>query len=1458
MPQLPPPVVVPKKKRNVEDFLGTQLFLKAGVAILVIGVVFAMGLVFQKLGPAGKLAMGYLGGLAMLAGGLFAERRPAYQTFGRAIIAGAWGILYFVTYAGGFIEASKVFTREPVAIAALLVAASAAVAFSLRYRNEWTTTSAFLLIFLGLGMAAWDLEPTFNLTSTAIVALAMAVLVWRTGWVRLLGLGLPATWATLTFWILRRPHLAGDPALLVTLVLCWAAFQLALLFFKSEEEREAWVGLSQIGNFLGGFGLCLHQTLHLGHPWVWAALFGVANLGVAWAYHRRGRRAMYLLAATEGLAALALVTPLRLGWKSHLVPVYRLVGIETLLAGGVFLKEKYFRRIAYAAFGITLLEILAVKLGQGPGVGRTLLLGLASGVWLVDAILLRTVWREACDDRGETDDSSMHEIPWAPYLFGAAGTLVLGLLVWLEVPLKAQATVYAALALLWLGAGWAMGLKDILIASPVLGTASLACTAWALVVIPGAPGQIPVRWMGPAASAVLLVLGAALTRRKPHRGIPETWAPVFMRIFGALALLSVWGLLIRETTDSWRAISFGLLALVLMATGAAFRLKTLPMGSLFTLTAALAALVLRPAPMTPWAWRLTAQGWSLAVVAASAFGMEALVRGWTDRIALGPDGTKLARWLTGISGLVLVNELVWTETPSQWTAVTLGAVAVAHLAIGLAVRAKDRIAGALVLLALSWLALVVQPVPDAPPIAHLSLRGWSIAGLAAASFGMEFLLRRDRAKALIESQRDWHASVLATGFSGFILGLVAIGLEVPEVWVTPALGGASVLYLGLAILWSHKDRVAGSLALLVIALVSLWLRPATTWVVWAHLTLRGWNLLAVAVAAFLLETLVRIPASRRVLAGRERDGALWFVSLTGMALSLMVIWSEAPVAWIAPLMTALATVLLLLGLLLGFREQIFGSMVTGAAGLVAMGMLGGRYNGDWLHVSTRAWNLGLLAGLSLAQELILRIWRKGWKWSESALQWLAGSHSVKATGLLVLLAFLEFKRVWIPGSLMAFAFAWLLWARKRPSVLHALEAFGFAAAGFAAMAFMIGMAQAGPERLWFGVPERILSIGLGVAVAYLFQREVQVASEEQVADRILLNDHMLLGRAGVAVLILTTLTLSAFLWVEAGLRHREELVPLGWGAVALVYFERGRSLRKAHWTLLGHVLMGLGLVHVLLVNLGMDDLFRGQSLRLWSCLPFLALLAYAYLSWGRIHNGVALGRAAVLRDGYLYGAHALIAALMPFELKRPWVLPAWALQGGGSLFHGVWRNRVPWLRTALILALAAFGRGLAENFAHWDAFLVGGENLVAVPLTSAALLAGYIRLRVWNPEAEEEGGAGSPSRALLEGRHRMPWFAMQAILLFLFLWMQADGTSLTVWATAYGFGMVGLGFAFRERVARLVGLGMLSCCTLKLFLWDLRGLQGLSRVASFIVLGVVLITVSFVYTRFKDRLEKLL
>ncbi len=74
-----------------------------------------------------------------------------------------------------------------------------------------------------------------------------------------------------------------------------------------------------------------------------------------------------------------------------------------------------------------------------------------------------------------------------------------------------------------------------------------------------------------------------------------------------------------------------------------------------------------------------------------------------------------------------------------------------------------------------------------------------------------------------------------------------------------------------------------------------------------------------------------------------------------------------------------------------------------------------------------------------------------------------------------------------------------------------------------------------------------------------------------------------------------------------------------------------------------------------------------------------------------------------------------------------------------------------------------------------------------------------------------------------------------------------------VWLVYAAALMVG-GFVRRLRVLRLAALGLAGVSVLKIFLYDLSFLTTPYRIGSFIGLGVVLLLVSYLYQRFKDRL----
>lgn len=72
------------------------------------------------------------------------------------------------------------------------------------------------------------------------------------------------------------------------------------------------------------------------------------------------------------------------------------------------------------------------------------------------------------------------------------------------------------------------------------------------------------------------------------------------------------------------------------------------------------------------------------------------------------------------------------------------------------------------------------------------------------------------------------------------------------------------------------------------------------------------------------------------------------------------------------------------------------------------------------------------------------------------------------------------------------------------------------------------------------------------------------------------------------------------------------------------------------------------------------------------------------------------------------------------------------------------------------------------------------------------------------------------------------------------------------WAVT-ALGLFAVGFAFRERRYRFVGLAGLALALGRLLLVDLSRLPTDQRILTFILLGVILLLVSYTYTRLKDR-----
>ncbi|HVF45889.1 MAG TPA: DUF2339 domain-containing protein [Pyrinomonadaceae bacterium] len=81
----------------------------------------------------------------------------------------------------------------------------------------------------------------------------------------------------------------------------------------------------------------------------------------------------------------------------------------------------------------------------------------------------------------------------------------------------------------------------------------------------------------------------------------------------------------------------------------------------------------------------------------------------------------------------------------------------------------------------------------------------------------------------------------------------------------------------------------------------------------------------------------------------------------------------------------------------------------------------------------------------------------------------------------------------------------------------------------------------------------------------------------------------------------------------------------------------------------------------------------------------------------------------------------------------------------------------------------------------------------------------------------------------------------------------AKQLSLSVIWALYGAGLLVAGGLWRVKLLRVLALALLSLTTLKVFFWDLSSLDRAYRIVSFIVLGAILLAVSYLYQKSQQR-----
>jgi len=213
-------------------------------------------------------------------------------------------------------------------------------------------------------------------------------------------------------------------------------------------------------------------------------------------------------------------------------------------------------------------------------------------------------------------------------------------------------------------------------------------------------------------------------------------------------------------------------------------------------------------------------------------------------------------------------------------------------------------------------------------------------------------------------------------------------------------------------------------------------------------------------------------------------------------------------------------------------------------------------------------------------------------------------------------------------------------------------------------------------------------------------------------------------------------------------------------------------------------------------------------------------------------------------------ALAFVTLAVPIQFAGFRVTMAWAMEGAALAWLAA-RFGGSWLRvaTAAVLALAMIRLMFSDLWLQGNEFaLLGNARFLAFTVTAVAL---WLTAKFL-----------SSAVAYIPG-HVVMLFGLS---LELGTWVgrnvavedqtSVQNVAISILMTVYAVMLVMLGVATRTVLNRILGLGLVGLVVAKLYLLDVWVVGRVFRITAFLALGVLLLVVSFLYSRFKPNLER--
>ncbi|HEY3930440.1 MAG TPA: DUF2339 domain-containing protein [Candidatus Koribacter sp.] len=337
-------------------------------------------------------------------------------------------------------------------------------------------------------------------------------------------------------------------------------------------------------------------------------------------------------------------------------------------------------------------------------------------------------------------------------------------------------------------------------------------------------------------------------------------------------------------------------------------------------------------------------------------------------------------------------------------------------------------------------------------------------------------------------------------------------------------------------------------------------------------------------------------------------------------------------------------------------------------------------------------------------------------------------------------------------------------------------------------------------------------------------------------------------------------------WMASGLAVGlmwYELTPVaiavGWALLGLVLYEYGAFRKVSHWRWQAYITLAGSFTRIFFANLGTREVGGWLSTRTVTVLPMVAIYYYVYLRGSREAKAGRRFDPTIL---FAYFGTAAVMALLYFEIANEWVVVAWAASVIALLAIAVLAKQTVFAQQAVLMSVAVLTRGMFHNLFGGSYFSGNdwsgrfGVMSCAIFLLLAALPLGFENRRRTPLPAGIAGWRLLVRR--LERHAEQPIFFVAVALLTTMLALKMDHAMVTLsWGVEAAAIFIGA-LIVKERSFRLTGLGLLLVCVAKIVIVDLWKFSVVDRYLTLIVVGALLVAVSFLYSRYSERIRQYL